>query len=180
MSGTEVPAHAVTTYRQTARYSIGVFVFYAFLILIMVWVYLRGSADIVSSYLVPFILLLLIVYYIRYMSTHYRIDGRSFYASRLFGSRKLALRNIRKVQRANLRELGGIGMLGTWGWRGRVWSPILGPYDTVHTTSEGLLVTGLKVPVFISPRDPEAFQRELVRRVRAESGDEPPDTGPLD
>jgi hypothetical protein len=56
---------------------------------------------------------------------------------------------------------------------------LAGTFDTVHTTSDGLLVTGESVPVFISPRDPEGFQRELSRRVRSVNGGVGIDTDPV-
>ena len=50
-----------------------------------------------------------------------------------------------------------------------MWSPIgsLGKFDTVSTVAPGVLVTGGSYPVFLSPRDPLGFARELSRRVRS-------------
>lgn len=98
------------------------------------------------------------------------MDTEYVRAWRIFGSRRLRLDEIRRIQFANLRELGGVGMFGSWGWRGRLWSPIdsLGTFDAIYTVSRGLLVSGRGVPMFISPHDPAAFARELSRRVRSE------------
>jgi Ca2+/Na+ antiporter len=167
----------VTIFRRTAAVSGGVVLFYVLLILLMLYVYYRGSASIFSNLLAPAIVLILLVYLARYGSTRYRIDDRYLYAWRLFGSRRVRLSAIRRIQRTNLRELGAVGFFGTWGWRGRVWSPLVGTFDTIHTVSDGLLVTGAKVPVFISPRAPDDFQRELARRVRSVNGDVMPELG---
>jgi hypothetical protein len=110
----------------------------------------------------------LIVYLGRYLSTRYWLDSRTFTAARIFGSRRIPIEEIRHVSPANLRDLAPVSFIGSWGWRGRMWSPQIGPFDTVHTSSEGLLVTGGEgVPVFISPKDPDAFVAELDRRVRS-------------
>lgn len=153
--------------------------FYLVLILIMVIVWLRATGYDLSIYLVVGLILILIVYLVRYLSTRYRIDDRSLGALRLFGSRHIPLEEITRIQRANLRALGPVGMLGTWGWRGRVWSPFIGGFDTIHTGSEGLLIRATGVPVFITPKDPEEFQRELSRRARSTGPDREIDTSPV-
>jgi hypothetical protein len=117
--------------------------------------------------LLTVIIALLFVYLARYVTTRYRMDHRTFWAQRLFGSRRMPLEEIRHASLANLRDLAPVGLIGSWGWRGRMWSPRIGPFDTVHTVSEGVLVLGPGVPVFISPRDPSSFLRELSRRVRS-------------
>lgn len=166
-------------YAQSAVHSAPVIGVYVGLVLAMLFVYYRGYSGLISDLLAPFLALVLLVYLARYSSTRYRIDGVRLYAWRLFGSRRMRLDRIRKIQPANLRDLGAVGFLGTWGWRGRVWSTLVGAYDTVHTESRGLLITGSGVPLFISPRDPEEFQRELSRRVRSANGGVAPDEGPV-
>ena len=109
----------------------------------------------------------LLVYLVRYVSTSYVLDAEELRARRIFGSRRIRLEEVRAIQLTNLRDLGPVGLVGTWGWRGRVWSPIIGPFDTIHTVSPGVLVTAGKVPLFLSPRDPVAFARELSRRARS-------------
>jgi hypothetical protein len=160
----------VQVYSRAAVQSVGVVIFYSGLVLLLLFVYYRGAANLLSSYVVPGLIVVLLLYLARYTSTRYRMDDRTLLARRLFGSRRMRLDRIRKVQRANLRDLGAVGFIGTWGWRGRVWSPVVGVIDTVHTGSDGLLVTGSGVPVFISPPSPDEFQAELSRRVRSANG----------
>jgi hypothetical protein len=121
--------------------------------------------------------IVLVIYLVRYVSTYYVLDADFLKARRLFGSRRIRLEDVRSIQLANLRDLGPAGLVGTWGWRGRVWSPIVGRFDTVHTVSPGLLISAGPVPLFISPRDPVAFARELSRRARSWGVDLPVDPG---
>jgi hypothetical protein len=166
-------------YRRPAAYSAGVVGFYAVLILVMLYVYYRGAPNLVSTLLVPFVIIVLMVYLARYSSTRYRIDDRSLLAWRLFGARRMELRSITRIRRANLRGLAPVGFLGTWGWRGRVWSPVVGNFDTVHTGSDGILISGQGVPLFVTPVDPNGFQRELSRRVRSVNGGAEVDLDPI-
>jgi hypothetical protein len=148
-----------------ARLSAGIVIFYVVLILVIVYLGLyRLTTVLVAELLVT----ALILYLGRYLSTRYRMDARTFGALRLFGSRRLPLEEIRHAGPANLRDLAPVSLVGSWGWRGRMWSPRLGPFDTVHTSSEGLLISPENgVPLFISPADPGAFLTELSRRVRS-------------
>lgn len=148
-----------------ARLSIGIIVFYLFLIIVITYL---GTYRFTSPLVAEVLVAALIVYLGRYVSTRYWLDSRNFTAARLFGSRRIPIEEIRQIEPANLRDLAPASFFGSWGWRGRMWSPQIGPFDTVHTSSEGLLVRGgTGVPVFISPRDPEAFVAELSRRVRS-------------
>ncbi len=108
----------------------------------------------------------------RYLSTSYRVDDTSLSAWRLLGGRRVRLDEVRKIEYASLRDLAPTGgLLGSWGWRGRMWSPVVGRFDSIYTdASRGLLVSAGDVPLYISPRDPDAFARELSRRVRSYSG----------
>ena len=108
----------------------------------------------------------------RYLSTHYRIDDVYLRASRILGGSKLRLDQVRRIEFVSLRDLSPTtGMLGSWGWRGRMWSPILGRFDSIHTeAAHGILVSAGDDMLYISPRDGAAFARELSRRVRSYSG----------
>lgn len=121
------------------------------------------------------VLLLLTGYFLaRYVSTSYTIDDRYLHAWRFLGGRRIPLEEVRKIEWASMRELAptsGFLGLGAWGWRGRMFSPTLGPFDSIYTEpSRGLLVTAEPVPLYLSPRDREAFARELSRRVRSYTG----------
>lgn len=163
----------VRIYSQPARMSasvIGVYVALAGLLLV---VYVHGTTYLTYGIVLPLLALLILLYLGRYLSTRYRIDDRDLAALRLFGSVRIPLTRVAGIRPANLRELAPVGLFGTWGWRGRVWCPSVGTIDTVSTHSEGLLVSGGRVPLFISPDDPVAFQRELSRRTRTARPGEP-------
>ena len=152
-------------FRMPARLSVGIVVFY--LILIGALTYL-GTYRITNPLVAEVLVAALIIFLGRYLSTRYRLDSHTFGALRLFGSRRIPIDEIRHAAHANLRDLGPVSFLGSWGWRGRMWSAQLGSFDTVHTNSDGLLISGGDgVPVFISPQDPMAFLTELSRRVRS-------------
>ena len=52
-----------------------------------------------------------------------------------------------------------------------MWSPLIGRFNAVYPDSAvGILVTAGEVPLYLSPRDPAEFARELSRRVRSYSG----------
>jgi len=148
-----------------------------YLILAAVLFAYRGSISVPWAF--EFLAAVLLVYLGRYVSTYYVLDADHLKARRLFGSRTIRFEDIRAVQLANLRDLGPVGLVGTWGWRGRVWSPIIGSFETVHTVSPGVLVTAGKVPLFVSPRDPVAFARELSRRSRSWGVELPVDPGAM-
>ena len=148
-----------------ARLSIGIIVFYFLLIALITYL---GAYRLMNPIIAEVLDAALIIYLGRYLSTRYRLTPYTFEASRLFGSRRIPIGEIRHVAPANLRDLAPASFFGSWGWRGRMWSTQIGPFDTVHTSSEGLLVSGgTGVPVFISPMDPNAFVTELDRRVRS-------------
>jgi hypothetical protein len=124
-----------------------------------------------SSEWIPLVIVALLLFFLaRYLTTRYRVDDTYVRAWRLLGGQKVALDRIRRIEYASLRDLSPTGFLGSWGWRGRMWSPIIGTFDVIQTESAGLLVSGGIYPLFISPRDPAAFARELSRRVRSYSG----------
>lgn len=155
-------------FRDRPRLSASTVGFFVFLVLLLL-----VAIDLGSSFprAVDALLIVAILFFlVRYLSTSYSIDSVSLRAFRILGGRTVRLDRIRKVEYANLRDLGTVGTYSLWGWRGRVWSPTIGRFDTVHTRSQGLLITAEEVPVFLSPRDPEAFRRELSRRVRSVTG----------
>lgn len=155
-----------TLYSVAAPRSLGVIGFYLVLILGLIY---ASYAQAYSSvpYITELLVVVLLLFLARYASTRYSLDAETLSAWRLFGSRRVRLEEVRKIEFANLRDLGPVGILGGWGWRGRMWSPLVGRFDSIHTASAGLLVTAGPVPLFISPPDPAAFARELSRRVRS-------------
>ncbi|HEV2165556.1 MAG TPA: hypothetical protein VGS23_01045 [Thermoplasmata archaeon] len=107
------------------------------------------------------------VFLARYASTSYSMDSDRFHARRLFGSRSLRLENVRRIELASLRDLSPTGFFGGWGWRGRMWSPVVGSFDSIHTRSSGVMIYEGEVPLFVSPKDPVGLAVELSRRVRS-------------
>jgi hypothetical protein len=150
-----------------ARISPGVVGFYLFLMGLLVAVLASARAASSIPYLPQLLVLVLAIFLLRYVSTTYSIDTETLRARRLFGSRRVPLDEVRRLEYANLRDLAPVSMIGGWGWRGRMWSAGEGPFDAIHTVSEGILVVAGAVPLFISPRRREEFFRELSRRVRS-------------
>jgi hypothetical protein len=140
---------------------------YVFILLILVYFAFHADAIVSSPYPTLALLALTVFFLARYLSTFYELDPAALRARRILGSRTVAYEEVRKIEYASLRELGPVGMFGSWGYRGRMWSPIIGSFDAIYTESSGLLVTAGAVPLFISPKDPPAFARELSRRVRS-------------
>ncbi len=146
---------------------------YVFLLVLVVAVVLPTSG---ASYLwVPILLIAVTLLFLaRYVSTYYTIDDTYLRARRILGGRTIRLEEVRRIEYASLRDLvpvsAGIGM-GAWGWRGRLYSPTIGEFDSIYTeAAKGLLVTAGAYPLYISPRDPAEFARELSRRVRSYTG----------
>lgn len=186
MSGTTKPSRKDTTKAATAppppvdtqgRYLawgkisytiVGVYVFIELLVLLFLG---RGATPIAwwAPWAISIFLLLSLA---RYLSTHYRIDDVYLHATRLLGGARVRLDQIRRIEYVSLRDLSPTaGMVGSWGWRGRMWSPFIGRFDSIHTdAAHGLLITAGDEPLYISPRDSPAFARELSRRVRSYSG----------
>ncbi|HXW66670.1 MAG TPA: hypothetical protein VEL82_02140 [Thermoplasmata archaeon] len=142
---------------------------YAFVVLILYFLGVR-SPVVMYPWLIEAVIVLTLVLLARYLSTTYRIDRAAMSALRLFGSRNVALRDVRRIEILSFRDLSPVGFFGGWGWRGRMWSPRVGAFDAIHTDSAGVLVTAGEIPLFVSPRDPAAFARELSRRVRSYAG----------
>ena len=158
--------------RVRAGAPISVAVIGMYIVLILLIVYATDRSSYTSNALVPeFLVAVILVFLARYVSTYYLLDDRALHARRLFGSRSVSLEEVRNIQLANLRDLGPVGFFGGWGWRGRMWSPIVKTFDSIHTVSPGVLVTAGAVPLFISPKRPEEFAEELSRRVRSYNPD---------
>jgi len=144
---------------------------YVFLILLMVLVLPRSGAGV---WVLGVILFLLVFFLVRYLSTTYSMNDAVFRAWRFGGSRRIPLETVHRIEYGSMRELGATGFMGSWGWRGRMWSPFVGAFDAVYTDPvKGIIVSVDGVPIYISPNDLENFARELSRRVRSY-------TGPLD
>jgi hypothetical protein len=142
---------------------------YVLVILLLYFVVLH-SPIVTNPYAIYFVIGATVFLLLRYLSTGYSIDDSFLHARRILGSRRVALNDVRKIEFVRLRDLSPTGFFGSWGYRGRMWSPYLGKFDGIYTDPSGILVTASDVPLFISPRDPEAFARELSRRARSYSG----------
>lgn len=163
------PPSGSTPYRAYGQRSAAVIGVYGFLLLLLL--YFSRTAGGTASPDVGFLLIAVTLFFLlRYLLTQYRLDGVQLVAWRPLGARRVPLESVRRIEYANLRDLGPIGMFASWGYRGRMWSPLLGPFDAIYTDSRGLLVTAGAHPLFISPKDPERFARELSRRVRSYTG----------
>ena len=156
---TGVPQREV---RALPRRGWGVPILYLVLLIAVIWEFPHlGFPWETTGFLAGVILL----YLGRDLSVVYTIDGEHLSAWRLFGWRRVPLESIRRIDRVSLRELAPVGFFGTWGWRSRLWSPVEGKFDAIHTFHDGILVQGDGVPLFISPREPDRFARRLLRRV---------------
>ena len=142
---------------------------YVFLILVLFLV--LPSAGLRAGWAFDVIILFFIFFLIRYLSTFYTIDDTHLRAWRLFGNRRVRLEEVHQIEYSSMRDLGPTGFIGSWGWRGRMWSPVIGHFDAIYTDpARGILVTPDGVPIYISPVDMEEFARELSRRVRSYTG----------
>lgn len=149
---------------------------YVVVILLLYFVVARSSF--VSNPWVIYVLIVLVLFLLaRYFSTGYWIDDTYLHARRILGPRRVLLSEIRKIEYMRLRDLSPTGFFGAWGYRGRMWSPYIGKFDAIFTDPTGILVTAGAVPLFISPRNPDAFARELSRRARSYSGSLSVDAG---
>ncbi len=151
-------------YRARADFSYGVIAFYL-LLLLLIGVFLQPPKTALWAALL--LAIAVIGFLARYLSTHYVIDADYLRASRILGGQKVRLREVRRIEFVSLRELSATGFWGSWGWRGRMWSPRIGQFDCIHTTTNGILVTAGTHPLFVTPVDRAAFAEELSRRVRS-------------
>lgn len=124
-----------------------------------------------GQFWVPYVLIAVVgLLLVRYLSTRYVLDDTYLYARRILGGQRVALEEVRQIDYASIRDLSPVGLFGSWGWRGRMWSTRIGTFDSIYTDTFGLLVSPSGIPLFISPADPAGFARELSRRVRSFSG----------
>jgi hypothetical protein len=163
-------------YRAHGTISIATVVAYVIVILLLYFVVLHSSYD-TNPDLILLLILGTFFLLLRYFSTGYTIDHRYLRARRILGGRRLLLAQVRKIEFMQLRDLSPTGFFGSWGYRGRMWSPFIGSFDGVYTDPSGLLITADGVPLFISPRDPAAFARELSRRARSYAAELTVDAG---
>ena len=149
------------------------------MVLILLAVLYLPHSAVISETWAPWALGILLVFFLaRYLSTYYLLDDTFLHARRLAGGRRVTLSKIHRIEYASLRELSPTGFFGSWGWRGRMWSPSIGKFDSVYTdAARGVLITDETEPLFDSPKDPEAFARELSRRVRSYHHDLEVDVG---
>jgi Bacterial PH domain len=158
-------------YRQRGRLSYAVIGVYVFLVLVLVVIFpLRTT--VLYSWAPWAVSALFVLFLARYVSTLYSLDDSYLKAGRILGGRRILLERVRRIEYANLRDLGSSGgIFGSWGWRGRMWSPQVGRFDAICTdAASGLLISADGVPLYISPVDVPGFARELSRRVRSYTG----------
>jgi hypothetical protein len=148
-----------------ARVSVATVAFYIFLMAILALTAVATASTITP--LLYFLLAAFLFFLFRYVSTTYWMDADYVGAWRLIGTRRIRLDEVRDVEFANLRDLAPTGFFGSWGYRGRMWSPRAGSFDSIHTVSAGVMISAGAVPLFVSPKDPLEFARELSRRVRS-------------
>jgi hypothetical protein len=142
---------------------------YVFLIILLFLI--LPTAGLRSGWAFEVILLLFVFFLIRYLSTTYSISDTHLRAWRILGTRRIPLDQVRQIEYSSIRDLGPTGFMGSWGWRGRMWSPSIGKFDAVYTDpAKGILVSEGDVPLYISPVNLPEFARELSRRVRSYTG----------
>ncbi len=152
-----------------AQLSAGVIGVYVLLLLLVI--FLVPSSPVVPNPAIVWILAAIVAFFLlRYLSTAYWMDADHLSAFRLVGGRRVRLEEIRRIEYANLRDLSPTGFFGSWGYRGRMWSPVIETFDSVQTSSAGILIWAGAHPLFITPKDPDRFIRELSRRVRSWRG----------
>jgi hypothetical protein len=160
---------AAGRYRARGSYSAVTVGVYVVVILLLYFVVLRSPLA-SNPYAVYLLIAATVFLLVRYFSTGYTIDDSYLRAWRLVGSRRVPLAEVRKIEFMQLRDLSPTGFFGSWGYRGRMWSPFIGKFDGIYTDPTGILVSSGSEPLFISPVAPEAFARELSRRARSYSG----------
>lgn len=157
-------------WREHAPVSVGVAILYGVLVLALIFLGRPTGRSAIPNPL-ALLAILVVVFFARYASTTYSMDAERVHARRLFGSRTISFHEIHKIELASLRELSPTSLLGGWGWRGRMWSATVGSFDSIHTVARGVLIHTEEIPLFVSPKDPVGFARELSRRVRSDHDD---------
>lgn len=136
-------------------------------VVMIVLVLVEFPALHLESYATALVIGALVVYLLRELSVFYTIDEEALHAWRLFGWRSISLESIHKIEPVSLRDLAPVGFSGTWGWRSRLWSAQLNSsFEAIQTHHRGLIIHGEGVPLFISPRDRDAFAHALYERVQ--------------
>ena len=154
-------------YYDRGRWSYTVIGVYLILIVLIILILPRTFTE---YWALAIVLFLFAFFLARYLSTIYSMNDTHFRSWRVGGSRRIPLATIRRIEYGSMHDLAATGFFGAWGWRGRMWSPEIGPFDAVYTDPvRGLLLTGEGVPIYISPNDLDGFARELSRRVRSYS-----------
>jgi len=141
-------------------------------LLILIVVVIGGHSSVGFTWVTYLLVAVTLLFLAQYVSTSYAINDTTLIARTVLGSKRIPLEQVRSIEYASLRTLAptGGGLVG-WIWRGRLYHPDVGEFDTVFTdAASGLLVTGGKYPIYISPREPREFARELSRRARSYSG----------
>jgi hypothetical protein len=146
--------------------TVGVYV----VVILLLYFFVLPSPIVTNPVAIYVVILGTVFLFGRYLSTSYSIDDSYLKAWRILGGRRVRLDEVRKIQFTQLRDLSPVGFFGSWGYRGRMWSPYVGNFDGIYTDPAGILVSAAGVPLFISPRRPEEFARELSRRARSYSG----------
>jgi hypothetical protein len=142
-----------------------------YIVLILLLYFIVLNSPLATNHTLVVVLILATIFLMfRYATTRYTIDDSMLRARRILGAGRMPLSDIRKIEYMSLRDLSPTGFFGSWGYRGRMWSPYIGAFNAVYTDPVGVLITGGPYPLFISPRNREEFVRELSRRVRSYSG----------
>jgi hypothetical protein len=159
------------TYRMRASFSVGVVVAYAILIALVLAV-VAPRVQHGYTWVTYLLVGLLLLFLARYLSTSYTLNDTHLHAWTILGGVRVPLDEVRAIEYASLRDLSPTGgWLASWVMRGKMYSPVIGEFDMVFTeAASGVLVTAGPYPLYISPRRPEEFARELSRRVRSYTG----------
>jgi hypothetical protein len=160
-------------FRARGKLSYGVIGAYVVLLLVIVFILIPRISP--SDFWVPYVLVgLTVLFLARYLSVTYTIDDEYLRAWKILGGSRVPLDEIRGIEYSSLRALaptGGWFGVGAWGWHGRMWSPSVGEFESVYTDpSRGILITAGAHPLYVSPVGLEEFARELSRRARSYSG----------
>ncbi|HYA10985.1 MAG TPA: PH domain-containing protein [Thermoplasmata archaeon] len=144
---------------------------YAAMVLLLIFV-IGARSSIGFSWVLYLLLAVTFLFLARYLSTTYLLDDATLVARTLFGARRVPLEEVRAIEYASLRDLAPTGGgVFSWIWRGKMYSAAIGEFDPIFTdAASGLLVTAGAYPLYISPRRPQEFARELSRRVRSYTG----------
>lgn len=133
---------------------------YIFLVILMVILFeTKNIPENVGLFLVA----VLVVYLARMVSLHYTLEDGKLKVLRLFGSRRVPISEVHKVEPSSLRDLSPVSFMGGWGWRSRMWSPVVGRFDNLSTVHKGLMIYATEPPFFISPKDPDKFLAQLQK-----------------